>query len=683
MKEKILLEELLYNYRRLWDREVREFITYLFSGTSPERWEFLLRGGEWSDEVEELLNIKLSRLDKERLEKIVEGKLGGPGDRKLRELGKAEVAYFCAEFGIDDSLPNYAGGLGILAGDHLKTAADLNLPTVGVGIWYPGGYFTQKTTEEGDQLAVEISLSPEETPLRPVLSEGGKPYEGRIVLGGKDVYFTAWYAKIGGNILYLLDPHVEKNSDEWREPFYQLYGSHGLERLKMELFLGFGGVKLLEDLGISAERYHLNEGHTGFVSLARLAGELSSGRGLEPALEEIRKSQIFTTHTPVEAGHDRFEISEVSEFLKGLFPKELVGEILELGREKRGGKEFFCMTVLGIRTAAEVNGVSRLHREVTAEMWKEVLSDSSAGRLSYITNGIHVESWIYRGFEELFREVLGPDWLEELVRGEGGQRLMEELPSERVWEVKLRAKEELFQFFRERLVEGRAHGSDRVLNSREAGEILAVGFARRFAAYKRADLIFEEEAKLSELLNDIDRPVVIFFAGKAHPRDLRGQKILRRVVKFSGDERFRGKILWLDDYSIEVAKRLVWGVDLWLNNPIPPMEASGTSGQKVLCNFGLNCSIPDGWWAEVGEGMGWKIGKGENYGDERVQRERDAEALYTVLKGQVLPKFFSRGERGYPEGWVQMAKRSAAELLGRFSTRRMLREYIKLYRGVS
>lgn len=620
-----------------------------------------------------------------RLEEYLAGK-GAWADGRLGPLGARPVAYFSAEFGLHESLPIYSGGLGILAGDHLKSASDLGVPLVGVGLMYAQGYFRQVIDDGGEQRERYLSNELGLLPLARARDADGREIEVEVDTGTSPVRAAVWSADVGRSRLHLLDSNVPGNRDEDRQLTARLYGGDARTRIRQELLLGVGGMRALAALGIEPSVLHLNEGHTAFAPLEwarRIAArdQVTFAR----ARAEVAGRTVFTTHTPVEAGHDRFEPALVLEQLApfcaaGTLPQE---ELLELGRVVPGSDEHFCMTVLAVKSAERVNAVSAGHARIAREMWRELWPGRPAFEvpIGHVTNGVHALSWIAPAMYELYAEHLSPEWHRRMCCREVWQGL-EELDDLRLWEARCAQRRHLLEFVRRRLVRQAEARREQDLALRIADRLradaLTIGFARRFAEYKRPGLLAGDLARLERLLGDAERPVQILVAGKAHPRDEGGKRLVRRLVELSRDRLFEGRLVFVEDHDFSVARHLVQGVDLWLNLPRPPREACGTSGQKVVLNGGLNLSVLDGWWRGAYDGTnGFAIGDGRSHARDDVQDARDAGALFDALEGEVVPLFFERDARGVPARWMARVKRAILTLAWRFNSDRMVRDYLR------
>lgn len=602
------------------------------------------------------------------------------------ELGPDPVAYFCAEFGLHNSIPIYSGGLGVLAGDHCKAASDLGVPFVGVGLLYHKGYFDQHLNLEGWQEGSDEVFDPDVMPLVRLPGPDGSSSVTTVEMAGRTVHVGAWRLDVGRVRLYLLDTNLPENAPEDRELTYQLYGGGQEYRLRQEWILGVGGVRVLRALGVTPGAWHANEGHAAFMMVERLREEVAGGVELTDAMDRVRRRTVFTTHTPVPAGHDHFPPALVERVCRE-YPRELgldLDGFMGLGRHPEGGDGSFHMTAAAIRLSSHVNGVSVLHGKVSREMWRTMWPGRDADHVPIhgITNGVHLGTWMSHRVMELLDEAVDPDWgsrLDDPALWEA----VDSLDDARVWDVHVELKKRLLDFCRE---ESRTRWKSVWRNAAHlvgrgallSPEPLTIGFARRFATYKRAHLIFLDEDRLARLLTDPRRPVQIVFAGKAHPADDEAKKVLQRVWQATRDARFEGRIAFVEDYEMHVAHRLVQGVDLWLNVPRVPMEASGTSGMKAALNFVPQLSTLDGWWAEGFDGSnGWAIPRVVGPSDE-VDRQ-DHEALFSVLEREIVPAFYDRGPDGVPSRFVARMKNALRMAGGHFTTRRMVQDYARLF----
>jgi starch phosphorylase len=594
------------------------------------------------------------------------------------------IAYFSAEFALHQSLPIYAGGLGVLAGDHCKEAGDLGLPLIGVGFMYPQGYFHQRLSAEGWQEESYERLQWGDTAIEPATLPDGKPCITAVPLGDRSVLVAVWRVRLGRTKLYLLDTDLEENAPWDRELSARLYGGDRETRIQQEIILGVGGVRALKALGCDPAVFHLNEGHAGFVVLQRIRELVEKGHSFDDAVEEIRQSTVFTTHTPVPAGHDAFPFQLVEKHLAGcwgtLGPHR--DKFLALGAYDNGAGMQFNMTALALRSAAKVNAVSKLHGEVTREMWAPMWPGvADADRpVSYITNGVHVGTWMAAELVELLTKYLGADWRAR----QGDPALWDAIlaiPDEALWAVRQTLREHLFSFIRERARQ--RWTDDHVSTPRivTAGTLLdpaalTIGFARRFTGYKRPELVFTDGERLARILNATKRPVQIVFAGKSHPADDIGKHHLQRVYRRALDPAFGGRIAFVDDYDLHVAHLMVQGCDVWLNTPRKPMEASGTSGMKAAINGVPNLSIADGWWAEgATDANGWVIDGGAPPDNPDAVDAADADALYRLLEEEVVPAYYDRDGNDIPRRWLAVVKEAIRTVAPRFGARRMVKEY--------
>jgi starch phosphorylase len=602
------------------------------------------------------------------------------------ELKDKTVAYFSAEFALHQSLPIYAGGLGVLAGDHCKEASDLGVPLIGVGFMYPQGYFHQSLTADGWQVEIYERLNWTDTAIEPAMTPEGKPCVTAVPLGNRTVLVAVWQVRVGRVKLFLLDTDLEENAPWDRELSARLYGGDRETRIQQEIILGVGGVRVLKALGVHPSVYHLNEGHAGFVVLQRIRDLCESGWQYEAALEEVRRTTVFTTHTPVAAGHDAFSFHQVESHLAGAWGDlgQYREKFLELGHHDAGGGPMFNMTALCLRATGAVNGVSQLHGEVTKQMWQGIWPDTPREQLpiTSLTNGVHVPTWMSYEVGGLLEKYLGPDWLERHDDPVLCDRVLQ-IPDEALWEARQSLRAFLFNFVRERARYRWTHEEVAASRIVAAGTMfdqntLTIGFARRFTSYKRPELIFSDGDRLAQILNAPGRAVQILFAGKAHPADEVGKHHLQHIYKHALDPKFGGRIAFVDDYDLHVAHFLVQGCDVWMNNPRKPLEASGTSGMKAAINGTPHMSIGDGWWAEgfTGEN-GWLIEGQADPNDHGAQDWADAQAMYALIEQQLVPTFYERNAKGIPTQWLKIVRESIRTVLPRFSTRRMVKEYVR------
>jgi starch phosphorylase len=603
-------------------------------------------------------------------------------------LGSKPVAYFSLEFGVHESVPIYSGGLGVLSGDHIKSASGLGVPLVACGLFYDQGYFKQHLDINGWQQEEYLDTKVENLPMEPALGPDGKPITVRIDTRTGKLLAKVWLMRVGRVNLYLLDCDVPGNSPEDRELTARLYGGDNRTRVRQELVAGVGGVRALKALGITPGVFHLNEGHSAFATLEAIRTRMKDdGMGFDVALREVAQHTAFTTHTPVPAGHDRFDRNLIEEHLGplrdelGISTEQLMG----LGRvEPQNEHETFCMTVLGLKLSRRANAVSNVHGHITRRMWAHLWPWRVEEEIpiGHITNGVHIQSWLAWQMQQLYDRYFPAGWMHRMGEPEVWQMIHDIDPGE-LWETHYAMKNLLLAFVRRRIsrqCRRRGESDEAVEAARNILDpnILTLGFARRFATYKRAALIMTDEDRLVSLLNDPERPVQIIFAGKAHPADEPGKQIIQRIANLRRDPRFAGRIAFVEDYDINVCRHLIQGVDVWLNNPRRPLEASGTSGQKAVLNGALNLSILDGWWAEAYDGAnGFAIGKGAQHVDERVTDARDAADLYRVLEEEVIPLYYDRDIDGLPRHWIKRMMNSISSLAWRFSADRMVADYVR------
>ena len=598
------------------------------------------------------------------------------------------VAYFSAEFGLHESLPVYSGGLGVLAGDHIKSASDLGIPLVGIGLFYGEGYFLQRLDKEGWQREEYLQTDVTQLPMELAIGKNGEPVVIEIETRGGSIRAKVWRVKVGRCDLLLLDSKVAGNAPEDLDLSSRLYGGDARTRIRQELLLGVGGFRALKAMGISPGVLHLNEGHSGFAVLEAVRDRMQEeGLDFDTAANQIPREVIFTTHTPVPAGHDRFPADLIEEHLGPL--REQLGisqqRLMGFGREHPNDPhEPFCMTVLGLLLSRRANAVSSLHGEVSRAMWKGLFPGKSedAVPIGHITNGVHVPSWLAPQMSRLYDRHLGVGW-----QGKSSWlrtwEPVENVDDGELWETHLALKSQLIEFVRRRAreqAERRSESSETLLrlNKVLSPDALTIGFARRFATYKRANLILADIQRLASMVNDPKRPVQFLFAGKAHPHDEPGKLVLQQIAEMMRDSNFGDKFVFIENYDINVGRHLVQGVDVWLNNPRRPLEASGTSGQKVVLNGGLNLSVLDGWWAEAYDGLnGFAIGGGRTHSNMDVHDSRDGEDLYRVLLDEVIPLYYQRDKDGLPRGWITRMKRTIRTLGWRFSADRMVMDYTR------
>jgi starch phosphorylase len=631
------------------------------------------------------------------------------GRHNAPDLIQHPVAYFSAEFGFHETLPIAAGGLGILAGDHTKSASDLDIGFRGISLFYREGYFQQQINQDNWQIEFYTLLKPENLPLEPVLDPKGQPLVCAVEIEMTDVYFQAWRVNVGRSIVYLLDSNRPENPPHLRDLTRRVYGGDNTVRVMQEVLLGIGGVRLLRALGVQPSVFHMNEGHAAFLTLELVREKLAAGLSLPDAMARTREQCIFTTHTPVEAGHDRFN-RDLMGYVMRKMAAQLnlsIDALMGLGRvNPKNDAESFCMTVLGLKLSRAANAVSELHGQVSRQMWRALWPDKQVDDvpIGHITNGIHLTGWMKGPVRKYWlRKLSGAPAPSEPATGDSTtfwkqsqsvslekevnstefwQRMAdpEFISDEELWALRYKLRRELIEFARRRLglrqIQSDFIAFEQVLDP----DALTIGFARRFATYKRAPLIFDQFEDMIKLLNDRRRPVQFIFAGKAHPRDDDGKRYIQRIIHLSKYSELKGHVVFIENYDVHVARSMVSGCDVWLNNPRRPLEASGTSGQKAGCHGCLNLSIMDGWWREGFDGTnGFAIGGDSHPASIEEQDRLDSANLYRALTEQVIPAFFNRDERGLPRQWLQMVRRAMVTLVPQYNTWRMVQEYTRKY----
>ncbi|NOU95806.1 alpha-glucan family phosphorylase [Paenibacillus sp. LMG 31456] len=653
--------------RELWDQFLHNPVRML-AETHPDVWEPLSKDTAFVKQYEKVI---------QQWDEYCSGTTWF--QRTYPEFLNHQIAYFSAEFGFHESLPIYSGGLGVLAGDHCKSASDLGIPLVGIGLLYKKGYFNQKINKEGQQLAEAVSYDFSKLPILPALDGQGQELIVPIQLADRTVQLKIWQVQVGLVSLYLMDADIEGNSQWDRDLTAQLYGGNQDIRIAQEILLGMGGVKALRALGVTTAVYHINEGHAAFQAFERIKEQLDAGLPFHIAVEVIRASSVFTTHTPVPAGHDAFPMPMVEHYCSALLSRwgEHKQAWTQLGLDP--SKQLFNMTNLALNTSALRNGVSKLHGQVSREMFRSFHGNIAANEvpIAHITNGVHMNTWLAPELKELYNRFLPGTWATNQTN-EDAWKLLDIIPVESLWEVHTHLKEKLIRYVRSNLREHRCRNdmpADKVEEVRSylSAKALTIGFARRFATYKRANLVFNDLNRLDRLVNSTDRPVQFLFAGKAHPADLPGQEMIREIYRISQMDRFRGKIVLLENYDMNMARYLVQGVDVWLNNPRRPYEASGTSGQKAAMNGVINFSVLDGWWEEGYDGTnGWSI-EGNSGADGDIQARENTESIYRLLEQEIVPLYYNQGK--LPAQWVSRMKRSIGTLAPVYNTDRMVMEY--------
>ena len=679
-----------------WDHDT----TSLFRELDPLRWRELNH-----NPIALLAEMPLATIERRARELVLHGRINYLyrrqreyleadrtwGARHAGVLRPRPVGYFSAEFGLHESVPIYSGGLGVLAGDHIKSASDLGIPLVGVGLFYGQGYFRQRLDRNGWQQEEYLPTDVNMLPMEPAIGARGEAVTVQIETRSGTIRAKVWRMKVGRCDLLLLDSNVEGNAPEDRELTSRLYGGDGRVRIRQELLLGVGGFRALRAMGITPGVLHLNEGHSGFAVLEAIRSRMQEeGLDFDRAVPRVSREVAFTTHTPVPAGHDRFDAGLMEEHLGPL--RDSLGlshdRLMALGRENpQNPDEQFCMTVLGLKLSRRANAVSSLHGEVSRAMWTGLYPSRAeeAIPIRHITNGVHVPTWLAPQMFRLYDRHLGAGWHEHSGEPQIWEGI-EDVDDGELWETHLSLKSRLLEFVRLRAVEqaGRRGESAKILQGLGrvlSPDALTIGFARRFATYKRANLILADIEKIALMVNDPKRPVQFVFAGKAHPLDEPGKRVLQQIAELMRDKQFANKFVFIEDYDVNVGRHFVQGVDVWLNNPRRPLEASGTSGQKVVLNGGLNLSVLDGWWAEAYDGLnGFGIGTGRTHSNMDVHDTRDGEDLYRVLREQVIPLYYQRDRDGLPRGWIKRMKRTIRTLGWRFNADRMVMDYtVKCY----
>ncbi len=676
------LEDLAHNIWWAWNHEA----TDLFRSIDSELWT---KSGQNPVRLLELLSY-------DRLEALVKDKaiIKNMNEvyAKFREYmdvkpdtTRPSVAYFCMEYGLNQVLKIYSGGLGVLAGDYLKEASDSNVDMCAIGFLYRYGYFTQTLSMDGQQIANYEAQNFGSLPLERVVDAEGKPLVVDVPYMNYHVHAYIWRVNVGRVSLYLLDTDNEMNSEFDRPITYQLYGGDWENRLKQEILLGIGGILTLKALGIKKDIYHCNEGHAALCNLQRLCDYVKEGLNFNQALELVRASSLYTVHTPVPAGHDYFDEGLFGKYMGG-YPQMLGiswGDLMDMGRMNPGDSgERFCMSTFACNTCQEVNGVSWLHGKVSQEMfsgiWKGYFPEES--HVGYVTNGVHFPTWSATEWKNLYNKYFDPSFLKD----QSNEKIWEAIynvPDEEIWATRQHLKTKLIDYIRQSFREDwlKQQGDPaRIVSLMEKinPNALLIGFGRRFATYKRAHLLFTDLERLAKIVNNPDRPVQFLYTGKAHPHDGAGQGLIKRIIEISRRPEFLGKIIFLENYDMKLARRLVSGVDIWLNTPTRPLEASGTSGEKALMNGVVNFSVLDGWWLEgYREGAGWALTEKRTYQNQDQQDQLDAATIYNLLENEILPLYYARNEKGYSEGWIKTVKNSIAQIAPHYTMKRQLDDY--------
>src|SRR3954465_10075299 len=682
------LREMVFNLWWPWEPSARR----LFRHLDPELWDRTNH-----NPVRMLQLSRQARLEELSTDKGFLRELKQVHDAFTKYLGRKDtygkagegaalqkpVAYFSAEFGFHESIPNYSGGLGILAGDHCKSASDLDLNFVAIGLLYRHGYFKQEIDKDGVQHAISLNQNFHHLPIREV-RQGDNNLLISVRLLDREVFSKVWQLIVGRVNLYLLDTDIAENNPEDRRITAELYGGDLEMRMRQEIMLGIGGVKALTALGIQPDVFHMNEGHSAFLALERIRLNVVEKKlDFYSALQVVAAANVFTTHTPVPAGNDSFSRDMMQKYF-GKFAKELnipFEELFSFGHTRLNPDEPFSMTILALRLSRHANGVSKLPGEVSRSLWKDVWSGVPMHEvpIASITNGVHTKTWMAPEFAALYRRHLG-DWEEHLTEPDFWRGVID-IPDAQLWETHQQLKRRLIDFVRDRERQrrerlGESPESIRRVNRILDPEILTIGFARRFATYKRGALLFSDKERLKRLVNDTTRPVQFIFAGKAHPRDEAGKAIIQEVYKFSREAGLENRIVFLEDYDSHIARRLVQGVDLWLNHPLRPLEASGTSGMKAAPNGGINLGVLDGWWREgYNSSNGWAIGAEIDNGSNEFQNEVDRSSLYQLLENQIVPLYYAKPDGKLPLAWLQLMRDSIRSVTPVFNTQRMVKEY--------
>jgi starch phosphorylase len=602
------------------------------------------------------------------------------------ELSARPIAYFSMEFGLHETLPIYSGGLGVLAGDHLKESSDLGLPLTGVGFMYAQGYFSQRITEDGWQEALNNMLDFNDLPALPVLDDSGNRMTVEVELPDRTIILGLWEIRVGRIPLYLLDSNLDPNIDSDKLLTARLYWSDLDRRVMQELLLGVGGVRALRALGYNPSVWHMNEGHAAFLTLERTRELVAAGHSFEDAVQKTRRQNVFTTHTPVAAGNDEFPLWLIEKYLAALWPQLKLSrdQFFDIARHQMPQGEMFSMGVLALRNSEGRNGVSELHGQVARKMWHFLWKDGEEGDvpITHITNGVHVSNWMARRLTNLFSEYFGEDWYDHLDEPNLWTNI-DDIPDDELWAVRVHLKRKLAFYMRERVRDRWKAGGFHPVQVVSSGVLinpyaLTIGFARRFATYKRAGLVLTDVEHLLSIINRPNMPVQIIFAGKAHPADEPGKQLIQQVYRQVKRAETGGRIVFLEDYDMNLARYLVQGVDVWMNTPRRPLEASGTSGMKAALNGALNFSVLDGWWREAYNGRnGWSIGEDRDLGSPSVQDEEDVESLYETLEKSIIPMYYDRDQNDISHEWVARIKESLKTNIPQFSTRRMVKEYVE------
>lgn len=679
------LEEIARNLWWVWNVPAKK----LFKSMDPEMWENVRH-----NPMSMLENITLTRLKELEmdtkfladLENVYADFRAYMDEKPNKDI--PSVAYFSMEYGLTDHLKIYSGGLGVLAGDYLKEASDCNVDMTAVGFLYRYGYFTQTLSIDGQQIAKYEAQQFGHLPITQVKDSDGKPFIVEVPYPGRTVYANVWRVAVGRVSLYLLDTDFDMNSEYDRSITHQLYGGDWENRIKQEIMLGIGGVLMLKKLGIEKQVYHCNEGHAALLNVQHLVDYVEKGLDIQEALEVVGANSLYTCHTPVPAGHDSFDEGLFGKYM-GEYPAKLGiswQELMDMGRENPGSQEKFSMSVFACNTCQAVNGVSWLHGKVSQEMfapiWKGYFPEEL--HVSYVTNGVHMPTWATSEWKAVYEKYFG----KEFYKDQSNLKIwsaIKDVPDEVIWSTKMARKDKLISYIKDQYITSwlkNQNDPTKVVSILENinSNALMIGFGRRFATYKRAHLLFTDLERLDKIVNNSTRPVQFLFTGKAHPADGGGQALIKHIIEISRRPEFLGKIIFLENYDMRLAKRLISGVDVWLNTPTRPLEASGTSGQKAQMNGTLNLSVLDGWWFEgYVKGAGWALTDKRTYDNQEYQDQLDAATIYSLLENEIIPLYYAKNTKGYSPEWIQVIKKSIAEITPRFTTKRMINDYIERF----
>ncbi len=691
-EERKKVYELAYNMRWTYDCPTQQF----FAKLSPRVWEQSNHNpiAVLSEISEEELR---SRLRDENLHAELDDCYESLRDylttanksiQGLKRFDNHPVAYFSAEIGLHESLPIYSGGLGILSGDHTKSASDIGLNFVGVTLFYRQGYFVQKVNNDGGQSDDYVERDFHSLPVVPVTDEGGNLVKVQVQIGRSLVTVAAYKVVVGRSVLYLLETNLKENEKHYQDLTLRVYGGDSTTRIGQEIVLGIGGARFLKELEYEPAVYHMNEGHSAFLTLELLHEQLLLGKSIDRAVEETRKKCVFTTHTPVAAGIDKFSQDLIDFSLGGLVSGlgMSLDDFMNFGRINPEDKsEQFCMTVLALKMSRAANAVSELNGRVSRQMWTGLYPGKKVEEvpIGHVTNGIHGLTWLSMEGRQFYERTIGENWMHRLEHPAEWKASVNKIPDEEIWALRYALRRRLVEFVRERVKKHQARfgNSSDWVEKVLSPDALTIGFSRRFATYKRAPLLFTEIDRAVQLFGDNKRSIQIIYSGKAHPRDDAGKSFIQQIFNLTRDPRFKDKVAFVEDYDMSIARQLISGCDLWLNNPRRPHEASGTSGEKIILNGGLNCSIMDGWWREAYNGKnGFAIGEDKDSQVSEVEQDRiDSKNLYDIVENRVVPLFYDRDASGLPSNWIKMIKESISSIAPIYNTTRMVKEYIQKY----